>query len=105
MIVIIKINEAFFAILLVIEGAIVEQSYLTFLSVKMWKVFNIVCGVMSGVTAVIESVDESPFIIRSLCHLWVQAMNFFVLLIVWGQAKQKMIFRIEPEEGIESQSV
>lgn len=47
-IMIIKINEAVFSIFLVIEGAIVEKSYLTFVSSKIWKVFNIGCGVISG---------------------------------------------------------
>jgi hypothetical protein len=104
-IMLIRINEAVFAVLLVIEGAIVKKSYLSFLPFKMWKVFNIGCGVMSGATMIIDSVEMLPFFIRNTCHLWVQAMNFFILLIIWGQAKQKMIFRIEPEEGIKLQSV
>ncbi len=54
---------------------------------------------------VIDNVGMLPFFIRNICHLWVQVMNFFILLIIWGQAKQKMIFRIEPEEGIKVESV
>ncbi len=82
-----------------------EKSYLTFLSFKMWKVFNIGCGVISGATMIIDSVEMLSFFIRNICHLWVQAMNFFILLIIWGQTKQKLIFRIEPEEGIKLESV